>query len=129
MIFFIYQYLNCEIIFTMHISQQQNREYFVPQNRHMNSPFHSDAKLLLVTWYPLTNHIIIFMKHRPIMSLRRFRAFSLFTPFLFLRIFSDFFPSKGLKIPHWPGVVPRPIPGTQWVHIPQLPSYRTQLTV
>ncbi len=35
-----------------------NREYFMPQNRKVNSRFHSDTKLPLVMWCPLANRIV-----------------------------------------------------------------------
>ncbi len=107
MIFFIDQYLKCEIIFTMHISQHHKREYFVPQNSKINSQFHSDAKLLLVTWYPLTNHSVILL-HKTSANHESASFSRLFSSFGYSQ---TFFPQRVKILPIDPVSYLDPFPG------------------
>ena len=54
-----------------------NRKYLASHNHNMNSRFHSDAKLPLVTCCSFNQSNCYFMNLPPIVSLFHFRAFSL----------------------------------------------------
>lgn len=62
-------------------------EYFPPQIRHMNSRFHSEAKLPLAMWVPCNQ------LHSVISTFDQSRGVAFFPPF------PNIFPPKGFKMP------------------------------
>ncbi len=68
----------------------RNWDYFTSRNRNMNGRLHSDAKLNLVMWRPIT-----LLLHEPSAN-HWFTSFSLL--FLFFRLSSGNFLAKGFKI-------------------------------